>query len=100
METRKLTLQEITALSPVRDVDIQSTEYRYSNFEDFLAYSPQRLWPGFRMDSYSWSKENILYIVYKKRLETRHITFPVRAEEDAVIRVWLHENMCVLWRLL
>jgi hypothetical protein len=100
METRKLSLQEITALSLVRNVDIQSTEYRYNNFEDFLANSPQRLWPGFRMDSYSWSKENMLYIVYKKRLDTRHITCPVRDEEDAMIRVWLRENMCVLWRLL
>lgn len=104
------TLKEISALCPVKK-DRDSTEYTYKSFHDFLAYSPQRLWPGFIIDSYNWTEDNELFIFYKKvcsqdtkvlmnRQDKRHIKFPVRAEEDEHIRAWIRENMCVLWKLL
>lgn len=109
MEAPK-TLKEISALCPVNK-DRDSTEYNYKGFQDFLSYSPQRLWPGFIIDSYNWTENDELLIFYKKvcgndskvlveRQDKRHIKFPVRAEEDTTIRTWIRENMNILWKLL
>lgn len=83
-----------------------STEYIYKSFQDFLSYTPYKLWHNYVFESYYWTNSDEVYLFYKRCDnntivgEKYNIKFPVNVSDDADVRKWIRDNMPPLWKYL
>lgn len=78
--------------------------YPYNNFKDFKDCSPYKNWKPYFLSSWSWDIETgliqIAFVsVLLKSTLIRYVEFPVKKEDEPVIRAWLKKHMSSIWKL-